>query len=316
MTKEYKTKKVTFKISKKYLVVNNNNFMMFDVINFKHYVKLVIQKMVENGDLLIEMKNAMRKKLLNILLKEFDDKNIHEGEGSYKPGRRLCVRARTIDRINQTVDRYIEFGHNENIIEYYKKLHLAPLKDRSNQRQKDIHFKNRKIQEKNNLKFIEENNLVEHKKYPGYYGTIDGKIYSSKGRYGKIRLLKPIVMKSNNDYCLINPGNDSQGKKIQVMYHRFIAEIFLPNPNNLPEINHKDENKKNNAASNLEWCDRQYNVEYSISKFFKITNLKTNETIVIKNFQKWCREQNLKVSPRTIPDKGMVIDKTFRVEKL
>ena len=36
----------------------------------------------------------------------------------------------------------------------------------------------------------------------------------------------------------------------------------MPNPDNLPEINHKDENKLNNRADNLEWCDRLYNVNY------------------------------------------------------
>lgn len=44
--------------------------------------------------------------------------------------------------------------------------------------------------------------------------------------------------------------------------HRLIAKAFIPNPNNLPEINHKDENKENNSIENLEWCDRKYNMNY------------------------------------------------------
>lgn len=44
--------------------------------------------------------------------------------------------------------------------------------------------------------------------------------------------------------------------------HRFVAECFIPNPNNLPEINHKDENKLNNCVDNLEWCDRKHNINY------------------------------------------------------
>lgn len=51
---------------------------------------------------------------------------------------------------------------------------------------------------------------------------------------------------------------DSKTKQI----HRLVAEAFVPNPNNLPEINHKDENKANNRADNLEWCNRSYNVKY------------------------------------------------------
>lgn len=48
--------------------------------------------------------------------------------------------------------------------------------------------------------------------------------------------------------------------------HRLVAEAFIPNPDNLPEINHKDENPLNNSVSNLEWCTRQYNIDYSKSK--------------------------------------------------
>ena len=44
--------------------------------------------------------------------------------------------------------------------------------------------------------------------------------------------------------------------------HRLVAETFIVNLHNLPEINHKDENKKNNCVENLEWCDRGYNVNY------------------------------------------------------
>lgn len=44
--------------------------------------------------------------------------------------------------------------------------------------------------------------------------------------------------------------------------HRLVAEAFIPNPNNWPVINHKDENKKNNDISNLEWCTVSYNNNY------------------------------------------------------
>lgn len=48
--------------------------------------------------------------------------------------------------------------------------------------------------------------------------------------------------------------------------HRLVAQAFIPNPDNLPEINHKDENPMNNRVENLEWCSRQYNIDYSKSK--------------------------------------------------
>jgi hypothetical protein len=48
--------------------------------------------------------------------------------------------------------------------------------------------------------------------------------------------------------------------------HRIVAEAFIPNPDGLPEVNHKDENTFNNAVENLEWCTRRYNIEYSKAK--------------------------------------------------
>lgn len=44
--------------------------------------------------------------------------------------------------------------------------------------------------------------------------------------------------------------------------HRIVAEAFIPNTENLPEVNHKDENPKNNSVENLEWCTTLYNVRY------------------------------------------------------
>lgn len=47
-----------------------------------------------------------------------------------------------------------------------------------------------------------------------------------------------------------------------IAMHRLIAKAFIPNPNSLPQVNHKDENKINNIIENLEWCDRKYNINY------------------------------------------------------
>lgn len=66
--------------------------------------------------------------------------------------------------------------------------------------------------------------------------------------------------------------------------HRLVAQAFVPNPSNLPEINHKDENKSNNSADNLEWCDRNYNVRYGLyaeKMSSAMTNNKYNSKPVI-----------------------------------
>lgn len=53
-------------------------------------------------------------------------------------------------------------------------------------------------------------------------------------------------------------------KQKSVAIHRLVAEHFIPNPDGLPEVNHIDGNKQNNAVWNLEWCSRSHNVKHSI----------------------------------------------------
>jgi hypothetical protein len=52
------------------------------------------------------------------------------------------------------------------------------------------------------------------------------------------------------------------GKKRCALIHRLVGEAFIPNPNNFPQINHMDENPKNNRWDNLEWCTAAYNNKY------------------------------------------------------
>ena len=59
---------------------------------------------------------------------------------------------------------------------------------------------------------------------------------------------------------------DDYGKRKIKKVHRLVAETFIPNPDNLPEVNHKDENKQNPSVSNLEWCTSKYNSNYGIRK--------------------------------------------------
>ena len=55
-------------------------------------------------------------------------------------------------------------------------------------------------------------------------------------------------------------GDDGSTKRFPL--HRLVAKAFIPNPDDLPQVNHKDENKANNHSYNLEWCDNAYNEAY------------------------------------------------------
>ena len=80
----------------------------------------------------------------------------------------------------------------------------------------------------------------------------------------------------NNNYHIMRFGYNKKGylqvclvkngKKYTKRIHRLVAIAFIPNPDNLPQVNHKDENKNNNCVSNLEWCNVSYNIDYSLSK--------------------------------------------------
>ena len=74
----------------------------------------------------------------------------------------------------------------------------------------------------------------------------------------KERILKPL--KHKNGYLKVILSK--QGKIKNYLIHRLVCEAFLPNPNNLSEINHRDEDKTNNFIQNLEWCTREYNSNY------------------------------------------------------
>ena len=93
------------------------------------------------------------------------------------------------------------------------------------------------------------------KGYPGYQISNLGRVWSKK------RQIYLKTHKNNSGYfqvCLYAIN----GKSKKELVHRLVALAFIPNLNNYPCVNHKDENKENNSASNLEWCDRSYNVNY------------------------------------------------------
>ena len=72
-------------------------------------------------------------------------------------------------------------------------------------------------------------------------------------------------------YLKIGLWKDNKIKTISI--HRIVANAFIPNPYNLPQINHIDENKENNKVSNLEWCTPVYNVNHATGKERRIKSV-------------------------------------------
>lgn len=99
---------------------------------------------------------------------------------------------------------------------------------------------------------------VDIKDYEGLYQV------SNLGRIKCLRRKEPIIMRpsadSNGYYRLKLTGRDGKFKSYKV--HRLVAQAFIPNPHNLPQINHIDENPANNRMNNLEWCTNKYNCNY------------------------------------------------------
>ena len=100
--------------------------------------------------------------------------------------------------------------------------------------------------------------IEEFRDIPGYEGLYE---VSNLGRVRSLeteRILKP----SKNTWGYLFVSLYKNGIKKAVRIHRLVALAFIPNPDNLPCINHKDEDKTNNTVDNLEWCDDKYNANY------------------------------------------------------
>lgn len=93
------------------------------------------------------------------------------------------------------------------------------------------------------------------KDFPNYRIDKIGNVFNSNGLK-----LKPSI--SNTGYLRVSLSNNDVKHK-RFLVHRLVAETFIPNPNNYPQVNHKDENKTNNCVENLEWCTPLYNLNYS-----------------------------------------------------
>lgn len=102
------------------------------------------------------------------------------------------------------------------------------------------------------------------KGYEGYYQVSNlGRIRSVKRKLCDGKTRRGAVVKGfpdRNGYYRIVLHKEA--KMHRYMVHRLVASAFIDNPHNYPMINHIDEDKSNNAVTNLEWCDCKYNINY------------------------------------------------------
>lgn len=96
-----------------------------------------------------------------------------------------------------------------------------------------------------------------------------------KGAYRSKIMIPQIAWKY---YCVDLLKN---GKRRKSLIHRLVADAFIPNPENLLFVNHKDENKLNNNVSNLEWCTKEYNINYGSRN--KVASIKLSKPVVQMN---------------------------------
>ena len=97
--------------------------------------------------------------------------------------------------------------------------------------------------------------MIDIKGYEGKYAvTSCGKVWS----YKRKKFLKPI--RNHKGYERVFLSTDKGVNNVSI--HKLVATAYIPNPNNFPQINHKDENKENNSVNNLEWCTNKYNSNY------------------------------------------------------
>ena len=121
-----------------------------------------------------------------------------------------------------------------------------------------------------------ENINEKWKPVVGYEGLYE---VSNLGRVKSIKFNKEKILSLQKDkYGYLRSGFRKMGKFKNYFVHRLVAEAFIPNPNNYPIVNHKDENPSNNCAENLEWCTVKYNTNYGSAIFKRKEKLK--KTIV------------------------------------
>ena len=132
--------------------------------------------------------------------------------------------------------------------------------------------------------------MKEHPTLKNIFITESGEVYTTRKNSGG----------TPDNPKLLTGTIDKQGYRIYSFTegkrkgHRLVCETYLPNPDNLPKVNHKDENKQNNHIDNLEWCTNRYNSQYSLcQKKYTILHIPTGEVFETHSLNQFIEEHNL-----------------------
>ena len=135
---------------------------------------------------------------------------------------------------------------------------------------------------------------MPQKDIPGFEGlySIDeeGKIISYKSSKGP----KELAHQSGTKGYRVIRLYDKERKGHTLKVHRLVAELFIPNPYGLPQVDHIDNDKLNNSVINLRWVNNQVNCEKALAKTFLLTH-KNGELLTVYNLNKWCRDNKFNI---------------------
>ena len=143
--------------------------------------------------------------------------------------------------------------------------------------------------------------MKEHPKHRDYLIGKNGTVFSLKTQ----RQLNIYV--GDTGYVKVKIARETK------LVHRLVAETYIENPENLPQVNHIDNNRLNNNVENLEWVTNARNAHHRASEWL-VKNLKSGEEEVIKNLHTFCLKNNLsKTSMYRIAQTGEVYKKEWKV---
>ena len=129
--------------------------------------------------------------------------------------------------------------------------------------------------------------------FPNYLVNEFGEVFSKKRKMKKRK-----TGTDKQGYETVSLWNNGKTRLLKV--HRIVAEAFIPNPNNYPIVNHKDERKDNNVVTNLEWCTHSYNTLYGTcqqrraihrQRTVEMIDMKTHEVIKVFSSMKRAEEE-------------------------